>query len=86
MMQRTLIAMSAAAALAVGTFAVPQKAEAHAWWWIPAAIVGGVVVGGAVANTAYAAPRGSVYVNPTSCRIVRERIGPNRYREVEVCR
>jgi hypothetical protein len=48
-MKRTLIAMSAAAALAVGTFAVPQKAEAHVWWWIPAAIVGGVVVGATIA-------------------------------------
>jgi hypothetical protein len=45
-----------------------------------------VVVGGAVANSAYAAPRGSVYVQPTNCQIVRERIGSNRYREVEVCR
>ena len=90
-MQRTLIAMAAAAALAAGTFAVPQKAEAHVWWWIPAAIVGGVVVGGAIAHSqarayGYNAPRGAVYVNPTNCRIVRERISPNRYREVEVCR
>jgi hypothetical protein len=86
-MKNALVAISAAAALAAGTFAVPQKAEAHAWWWIPAAIVGGVVVGGAVANShAYAAPRGSVYVNPANCRIVRERISGNRYREVEICR
>jgi hypothetical protein len=87
LMQRTIIATAAAAALALGTFAVPQKAEAHAWWWLPAAVVGGVVVGGAIANShVYAAPRGSVYVQPTNCRIVRERIGTNRYREVEVCR
>lgn len=86
-MQRTLIALTAAGALAAGTFAVPQKAEAHVWWWIPAAIVGGVVVGGAIAHSsAYAAPRGAVYVNPTNCRIVRERISGNRWREVEVCR
>jgi hypothetical protein len=86
-MKKAMIALTAAAALAVGTFSVPQKAEAHAWWWIPAAILGGVVVGGAVAHSnAYAAPRGSVYVNPANCRIVRERISGNRYREVEICR
>ena len=90
-MKRTLVAMSAAAALAMGTFAVPQQAEAHAWWWIPAAIVGGVAVGAAVgAPYAYAAPRGEyVYggYGPSygrDCRIVRERVRGG-WRRVEIC-
>jgi hypothetical protein len=91
-MKKSLIAMSAAAAVAVGTFAVPQKAEAHAWWWIPAAIVGGVVVGATVAaprayaypRGEYYAPQGAVYVNQPNCRIVRERV-PGGFRRVEVC-
>jgi hypothetical protein len=82
-MRRTLVAMAAAAALAVGTFAVPQKAEAFAWWWIPTAIVGGVALGAAVgAPYAYAAPRGQ-YIG-SDCRIMRERV-PGGWRRVEVC-
>ncbi|HEY7457859.1 MAG TPA: hypothetical protein VH765_03820 [Xanthobacteraceae bacterium] len=67
-MKRALIAMCAAAAIATaGTLAVPTKAEAHVWWWIPAAIVGGVVLGAAIAGPrAYAAPRG--YYEPTAAR------------------
>ena len=62
-MKRALIALSTAAAIAMaGTIAVPTKAEAHVWWWIPAAIVGGVVLGAAIAGPrAYAAPRGYYY-------------------------
>ncbi|HEY7457860.1 MAG TPA: hypothetical protein VH765_03825 [Xanthobacteraceae bacterium] len=82
-MKRTLVAMAAAAALAAGTIAVPQKAEAHAWWWIPAALVGGVALGAAVgAPYAYAAPRGQ-YIG-SDCRIMRERV-PGGWRRVEVC-
>jgi hypothetical protein len=67
-MRRSLIAMCAAAAIATaGTVAVPTKAEAHAWWWIPAAIVGGVVLGAAISGPrAYAAPRG--FYEPTAAR------------------
>ena len=91
-MKRTFIALAAAAALALGTFAVPQKAEAHVWWWIPAAIVGGVVLGATVAAPrAYAAPRGeyyapqgAVYVNQPNCRTMRERINGG-WRTVQVC-
>ena len=62
-MKKTLIALTAASALAVGTVAVPQKAEAHAWWVIPSIIVGTAVVGGAViaGSHAYAHPR---YAHP----------------------
>jgi hypothetical protein len=62
-MKKALIALCAAAALAMaGNVAVPTKAEAHVWWWIPAAIVGGVVLGATIAGPrAYAAPRGYYY-------------------------
>jgi hypothetical protein len=92
-MRKTLIAMSSAAAVAVGTFAVPQQAEAHVWWWIPAAIVGGAVVGATVAAPAYAYPRGeyygyapsaAVYAGEPRCTIVRERVRGG-FRRVEVC-
>jgi hypothetical protein len=102
LMKKTLVALTAAGALAVGTLAVPQQAEAHAWWWIPAAIVGGVVVGGAVANAQaraaygytgpYAAapsygPRGSVSVRPARGCYMQERPSLwGGYRYVEVCR
>jgi hypothetical protein len=98
LVKKTLIALTAAGALAAGTLAVPQQAHAFAWWWIPTAIVGGVVVGGAIAHSqaradaygAYAYPqygaRGSVYVQPRGCRIVTERLRGGGYREVEVCR
>jgi hypothetical protein len=87
-MKRTLVAMTAATALAIGTFAVPQQAEAHAWWWIPAAIVGGVAVGAAVGSPyAYAAPRGEYVYGAAyarDCRIMRERVNGG-WRRVEVC-
>ena len=89
-MKRALIALSTAAAIAMaGTIAVPTKAEAHVWWWIPAAIVGGVVLGAAIAAPrAYAgprgyyepgyqpatyAPRGQVYTQPRGAAPVRAR-------------
>ncbi|MEX0591368.1 MAG: hypothetical protein WD207_09790 [Xanthobacteraceae bacterium] len=87
-MKRTLIAMMAAAALAASTFVpVPAKADPISALWLIPAVLGGLAIGGAVTHSpTYAAPRGAVYVNPTNCRIVRERISANRYREVEVCR
>lgn len=84
-MKKSLMAIAAAAALAAGTVTVPPQAEAHAWWWIPTAVVGGLVVGGAIAHSAHAYPYGSVYVNPANCRWVRERT-PDGWRRVEVCR
>ena len=93
-MKKTLIALTAASALAVGTMAVPQKAEAYAWWVIPSIIVGTAVVGGAViagshahAYPHYAAPRGTVRVAPTrGCYL---QASPSLFggaRYVEVCR
>lgn len=95
-MKKTLIALAAAGTLAAGTLAVPQQAHAYAWWWIPAAVVGGVVVGGAVANShayaqGYAAPhygpRGTVSVQPARGCYLQERPALwGGYRYVEVCR
>jgi len=84
-MKRTLFGFVAAAALAATTFApVPAKADPISAWWLAPAILGGIFVGSAAHNRAYAAPY--AYAQPTNCRVVRERIGPRRYREVEVCR
>jgi hypothetical protein len=99
-MKKTLIALTAASALAVGTVAVPQKAEAHAWWVIPSIIVGTAVVGGAViagsqayaypryaAAPGYRAPRGTVRVAPTrNCYLQESPALFGGYRYVEVCR
>jgi hypothetical protein len=97
-MKKTLIALSAASALAIGTISVPQQAEAHAWWVIPSIVLGAAVVGGAaIAGThghAHAyygaphyAPRGSVQVAPTSgCYLQAEPSLFGGYRHVEVCR
>jgi hypothetical protein len=92
-MRRTLIAVSAAAALGAASLAAPTPAQAHAWWVVPA-IVGGVIVGGAAvaaASSPYAPGygpgpahyRGTVMVEP-SCRIVRERVAGG-WRRVQVC-
>jgi len=90
-MRKSLIALSAAAALATAALAAPSPAQAHAWWVVPA-IVGGVIVGGAAVASAsqpyaYGGPtyyRGDVSVRP-SCSIVRERV-PGGWRRYEVCR
>jgi hypothetical protein len=93
-MKKILIALTAASALAVGTMAVPQKAEAYAWWVVPSIILGTAVVGGAViagSHAAYAnqhyAPRGSVRVAPTrGCYLQEQPALFGGYRYVEVCR
>ena len=97
-MKRTVIALAAASALAMGTISVPQKAEAHAWWVIPSIVLGAAVVGGAAiassrahAQAYYApapsAPRGSVYVAPTrGCYMQAQPALFGGYRTIEVCR
>jgi hypothetical protein len=93
-MKKTLIALSAAFALAVGTMAVPQKAEAYAWWVVPSIVVGAAVVGGAMiagsrayAYPHYAAPRGTVRVAPVrGCYLQEQPALFGGYRYVEVCR
>lgn len=100
-MKKTMIALAAASALAMGTLSVPQKAEAHAWWVIPSIVLGATVIGGAAvaASSAHAqayyapppyAPRGSVgsvYVAPTrGCYMQAQPALFGGYRSVEVCR
>ena len=100
-MKRTLIALAAAAALALGTITVPQKAEAHAWWVVPSIILGAAVVGGAVlahsrAHAGYYGPhygphayvpRGAVRVAPTrGCHLAPRPALWGGTRYVEVCR
>ena len=99
-MNKTLIALTAASALAVGTLAVPQKAEAYPWWVVPSVVVGAAVVGGAVIagthrahayspaygySPAYAA-RGTVSVAPRGCYLQEQPALFGGYRYVEVCR
>jgi glycine betaine/proline transport system ATP-binding protein len=55
-MKKSLIALTAASALAVGTMAVPQKAEAYAWWVIPAGYIA------AVADATLSVSRGEIFV------------------------
>ncbi len=97
-MKKTMIALAAASALAMGTISVPQKAEAHAWWVIPSIVLGAAVVGGAAiassqahAQAYYApppyAPRGSVYVAPTrGCYMQAQPALFGGHRYIEVCR
>ncbi|HEX5777766.1 MAG TPA: hypothetical protein VFY21_02905 [Xanthobacteraceae bacterium] len=95
-MKKAIIALAAASALAMGTIAVPQKAEAHAWWVIPSIVLGAAVVGGAAiassrAHAYYApapyAPRGSVHVAPTrGCYMQAQPALFGGYRHIEVCR
>ncbi len=95
-MKKTLVALSAAAALGAATLTVPTSANAYPVWVIPAIIaagVGGVVVAGAASSAAYAdpyyGPRGTVYVQPTApratgCYTARERTSQG-WRRVRVC-
>jgi hypothetical protein len=97
-MKKTLIALTAASALAVGTMTVPQKAEAYAWWVIPSIVVGSAIVGGAVIANSHAhagyyaappayAPRGSVRVAPTrGCYMQAQPALFGGHRYVEICR
>jgi hypothetical protein len=94
-MKKTLVAMTAATALAAGTMTAPNRAEALAQWVIPAIVaagVGGVAVGGTVAaasTPAYVEPGGTVYVRPAteprSCFVARERLPDGRLRRIRVC-
>lgn len=95
MMKKTMIALTAASALAIGTMAVPQKAEAYPWWVVPSVVVGAAVVGGAVIAgsrgahaQAYYAPqaRGTVSVAPRGCYLQEQPALFGGYRYVEVCR
>jgi hypothetical protein len=77
-MRKAIVAITAAAALGVAVTAAPKPADA-AWWVAPAivaGVVGGVALGAAANNSAYAYYNdpyyygaANVYVAPTpSCR------------------
>lgn len=90
-MKRTIIALTAAGALAAGTVGMPQAANALPVWVVPviiAAGVGGLAVGGAVGSQhAYAqdvGPHGTVYVRPAGCHIERVRTSEG-WRNAQVC-
>lgn len=90
-MVKTLTALTAAGAIALATISVPNKAEAHPAWLVPAIVIGGVGViafaAVAQANANAYGPGGTVYVQPraqASCQIVRERTARG-WRRVEVC-
>jgi hypothetical protein len=93
--KKGFLSLAAAAALAVAVTAAPQPAHAVVWWVAPAivaGVVGGVAVGAAASNAAYAnangyyepgyGPSGAVYVQPTpSCRWVHVERGGRMFRE-----
>ena len=90
-MHKTLIALATAAALAGAGVALPSRAEAQAWWVIPAIVaagVGTVVVATAVVadDTRPYATGGRVYVQPygTQCYLERRQT-PQGWRNVQVC-
>jgi len=91
-MKKILTALTAAAVLAAGTMTTTTKANAYAWWVIPAIVgagVGGLAVGAAAENNAQyqGGPRGNVYVRPSgySCRMIDEQSPSGRIRHVRVC-
>lgn len=94
-MKKTLLTLTAAAAIGTaGLSAAPTQASAA--WWVAPVIIGGALVGtAAVASAANAqgyyepAPGpGSVYVRPTTgasqCFWARERVGGG-WRRIQVC-
>lgn len=89
-MRKATVALAAAAALGLAVTAAPKPADA-AWWVAPAivaGVVGGVALGAAANNSAYAYYNGpgDVYVSPRpACRWVEvERRG--RIIQQRVCR
>ena len=98
-MRKILTALTVAAALAAGTMAMTTRANAYAWWVIPAIVgagVGGLAIGSAAQEdrTYEGGPRGNVYVRPVpsayssagyNCRVVNEQTPSGRLRHVRVC-
>lgn len=96
-MKRTLLAVTAAAAIGTaGMTAAPSPADAAAWWVAPV-IVGAAIGGTALVATAaaannrayYAGPGpGTVYVRPSAapaqCFWARERVAGG-WRRIQVC-
>ncbi len=84
MMKKIMIAASALA-LAVGTLTLPNRADAHVWWFWPAIVggtVGGLAVGSAAANSQY-----GYYADGSrgACHMGREQAPDGSWRRVRVC-
>ena len=94
-MNKTLVSLTAAGAIALAGFSLPSPAQAHPLLLIPALIAAGVVsgavVGDAIENQQNYGPPpgGTVYVRPTGvapdCHIMRERVPGGGWRRVQVC-
>jgi hypothetical protein len=91
-MKKTILSLTAAAALAIaGTAAAPQPAHAVVWWVVPAIIGGAIVgtgVGAAVANqhSAALAYEPQVYVQPTAgCHWARVQTASGAWVRERVC-
>lgn len=91
-MKRTLIALTAAGALAMGTATMPTEAEALPAWVVPVIIitgVAGVVAGAAAAKAhqhygpplAYAGPQWAA----TQCRVAKVKSPSGYWKRVKVC-
>ncbi len=89
-MNKTFAAFVAVATLAGSLAATPASAQRGVGVGIAAGLLGGAIIGGAIASSrpAYAAPA-PVYVDDyPACRMVRERFWDGygwRVRRVEVC-
>ena len=88
-MQKTFAALIAVTTLAGSLAATPASAQRGVGVGIAAGLLGGAIIGGAIASSrpAYAAPA-PVYVEEPACRLVRERFWDGygwRMRRIEVC-
>jgi hypothetical protein len=89
-MTKTISALLAVTAIAGSLAATPASAQRGFGPGLAAGLIGGAIVGGAIASSrpAHAAP-GPVYVEEApACRLVRERFWDGygwRFRRVEVC-
>jgi hypothetical protein len=89
-MKKTFAALVAVATIAGSLAATPASAQRGVGVGIAAGLLGGAIIGGAIASSrpAYAAPA-PVYVDDyPACRLVRERFWDGygwRVRRVEVC-
>lgn len=88
-MKKTFAALIAVTTLAASFAATPASAQRGVGVGIAAGLLGGAIIGGAIASSrpAYGGP---VYVEdaPPPCRLVRERFWDGygwRFRRVEVC-
>ena len=88
-MKKTFAALIAVTTLAGALAATPASAQRGVGVGIAAGLLGGAIIGGAIASSrpAYAAPA-PVYVEEPACRLVRERFWDGygwRMRRIEVC-